>query len=70
MGVHTTVVESNGRILTRSGIDELVDNSILCVGTAVGNIQFANISHGKNVEKQEEFFAESEDREYFGWAKY
>ena len=46
MGVHTTVVESNGRVLTRSGIDELADNRFLFVGTSVANIPFVNISHG------------------------
>ena len=65
MSVYTTEVESRGWVLTRSGIDELVDNSIPFVGTAVGNIPFANISHGRNVEKREEFFAESEKQEEF-----
>ena len=46
MCVHTTVVESNGRVLTRSVIEELVDTSVLFVGAAVGNIPFIDISHG------------------------
>ena len=64
MGVCTTVVDSHEWILIRSGIDALVDNSIPFEGTAVGNFPFANISDERNVEKQEEFFAESVGGEY------